>query len=228
MSASLRNTPGMFVCGTDTGVGKTLIASAFVHAYRLTGEGAVGMKPVASGCTLQNNRMENEDVMLLSAASQASVSPDEINSYQFIPAIAPHIAAKEAGVVMDLQTILTQYQTLSTRFSPVVVEGAGGFLVPLSDTLSFADVAVALNLPVILVVGMRLGCINHALLTIEAIQQRGLALAGWVANTLSADMPRFHENVATLKQHISAPCLGVVPYQTQPSYQTTSQYLSLL
>lgn len=228
MSDSLLNVQGLFVCGTDTGVGKTLIASAFVHGYRLAGKPAVGMKPVASGCTIENNGIQNEDVMLLTAASQMSISPDQINCYQFLPAIAPHIAAQEAGVVIDLQTILTQYQSLSARFSPVVVEGAGGFLVPLSNTLSFADVAVALNLPVILVVGMRLGCINHALLTVEAIQQRDLTLAGWVANTIEPDMPRFQDNLVTLQQRIPAQCLGVVPYQTHPNYQATSHYLQLI
>lgn len=213
---------GFFVCGTDTGVGKTLIASALVHAYRTQGARAVGMKPVASGCELHGDQLQNEDVMQLIAATQEPLQTEHINCYQFQPAIAPHIAAQDAGIRIQLAPILERFHALANTYRPVIVEGAGGFLVPLDGSLTFADVAVALNLPVILVVGLRLGCINHALLTVEAIRARGLALAGWVGNNLQPDMPRLTENLQTLEHMISAPCLGVVPYQPVPSYQDTA------
>jgi len=149
----------------------------------------------------------------LHAASNVKADLDLINPYRFAPAIAPHIAAEQAGVSIDTNLILQRYQTLRGMAQLVIVEGAGGFFVPLNDAETIADLAVKLDAPMILVVGMRLGCINHALLTVEAIQARGLTLAGWVANRIDADMPVFEENLASLRQRIAAPCLAVVGWQ---------------
>lgn len=207
-----------FVVGTDTGVGKTYIASALVRYFAAQGTQVVGMKPVASGCELGThgaweNQLVNEDMAALYAASNVKADLDLINPYRFAPAIAPHIAAEQAGVNIDIDVIFQRYQTLLNLAELVVVEGAGGFFVPLNDSQTIADLAVKLDAPIILVVGMRLGCINHALLTVEAIRASGLILAGWVANRIDADMPVFEENLASLKQRISAPCLAVVGWQ---------------
>lgn len=208
-----------FITGTDTNVGKTYIASALLRHFAKSGS-AIGMKPIASGCELMNGELVNEDVVALTAASTVKAAPDIINPYSFAPAIAPHIAAEQAGVEIALGTIVQAYQQLSALADTVIVEGAGGFLVPINSKQTFADVAQALALPVILVVGMRLGCINHALLTVEAIQARGLHLAGWVANEIQPGMAMFEENLASLKQRISAPCLSVVRYQGAAQFES--------
>jgi dethiobiotin synthetase len=142
-----------------------------------------------------------------------------INPYHFVPAIAPHIAAEKAGIEIDVDLIVRSYHTLAEMADVVVVEGAGGFFVPVNGRQTLADLAVKLKLPIILVVGMRLGCINHALLTVEAIKARGLELAGWVANQVEPDMPMFVENLASLKQRIEAPCLSVVPWQGESEFR---------
>jgi dethiobiotin synthetase len=211
-----------FVIGTDTGVGKTYIASALVRYFAAMGTQVVGMKPVASGCEvgkegIWQNQLVNEDMAALYVASNVKADIDLINPYRFAPAIAPHIAAKQVGVSINTDVILQRYQALQVMADMVVVEAAGGFFVPLNDDETIADLAVKLNVPLILVVGMRLGCINHALLTVEAIKARGLTLAGWVANRIDADMPVFEENLASLKQRIAAPCLAVVGWQEEVS-----------
>ncbi len=200
-----------FVVGTDTHVGKTYIASALIRHFVDAGFQTIGMKPVASGCELNaQGECLNEDVQALSAASNVQAPLDLINPYRFTPAIAPHIAAGQIGVVIDVDVITHAYDELSQLADVVVVEGAGGFMVPLNATETLADLALKLNIPIVLVVGMRLGCINHALLTVEAIKARGLTLAGWVANQVDADMPMFAENIASLQQRIDAPCLSLV------------------
>ena len=207
-----------FVIGTDTNVGKTYIASALIKHFVRAGYQTVGMKPLASGCNVMpDGELLNDDVQALTAASNVTAPLDLINPYRFEPAIAPHIAATQAGQAVDCAQVIRAYQQLSSLADIVVVEGAGGFLVPLNEQHTLADLAVMLNIPVILVVGMRLGCINHALLTVEAIQARGLRLAGWVANQLEPDMPVFAENLASLQQRIAAPCLGVVGWQQEAS-----------
>lgn len=203
-----------FIVGTDTHVGKTYIASALIRHFVTAGYKTVGMKPIASGCfTDAHGQQINEDVQALKAASNVQTAHNLINPYAFAPAIAPHIAAQQAGVNMQLNVIQEAYQQLSQLADVVIVEGAGGFYVPLNNTQTLADLAVQLQLPIILVVGIKLGCINHALLTVEAIQTRGLTLAGWVVNQIEPDMPMFAENLASLKQRISAPCLSVVQWQ---------------
>lgn len=207
-----------FVIGTDTNVGKTYIASALIKHFVRAGYQTVGMKPLASGCNVMpDSELLNDDVQALTAASNVTAPLDLINPYRFEPAIAPHIAATQAGQAVDCAQVIRAYQQLSSLADIVVVEGAGGFLVPLNEQHTLADLAVMLNIPVILVVGMRLGCINHALLTVEAIQARGLRLAGWVANQLEPEMPVFAENLASLQQRIAAPCLGVVGWQQEAS-----------
>lgn len=207
-----------FVIGTDTDVGKTYVASALVQHFVRAGFRTIGMKPIASGCELSQQgdwrqELVNEDVLALCNAGNVKAALDLINPYRFAPAIAPHIAAMQAGVDMDLGVIVQAYQQLATLAEVVIVEGAGGFFVPVNATETLADLALKLNIPIILVVGMRLGCINHALLTVEAIQARGLKLAGWVANQVAPEMTMFEENLSSLQQRIAAPCLSVVHWQ---------------
>ncbi len=204
---------GLFVTGTDTGVGKTLVATALVRGLARTGARVVGMKPVAAGGLLATpDGLVNEDVIALRAAGNVDARLADVNPYVFEAPIAPHIGAAWAGVEISLDRIREAHAALAATADAVVVEGAGGFLVPLSDMLNFADVAVALGLPVVLVVGMRLGCLNHALLTREAILGRGLRLAGWVANRIDPDMAAFDDNLATLTTRMQAPRLAVVPH----------------
>ncbi len=203
-----------FVIGTDTNVGKTYVASALVKHFAALDFKTVGMKPVASGCEFdEENMLINEDVTALISASNISADLSLINPYRFVPAIAPHIAAEQSGVQIDLNTIQQAYEQLSSLADVVIVEGAGGFCVPLNKTQTLADLAVLLNIPMILVVGMRLGCINHALLTVEAIQARGLKLAGWIANEIEPNFTMFDENLSSLQQRITEPCLSVVRWQ---------------
>lgn len=213
-----------FVTGTDTDVGKTLISCALLHGFAASGKRVVGMKPVSAGCDADG---QNEDVQQLRAASNVSASNQRINPYSFIPAVAPHIAAQLAHVIIDFSVIAKSYQELVAEADVVIVEGAGGFLLPLNDKQDGGDLARQLGLPVILVVGMRLGCLNHALLTVEAIAARGLILAGWVANGVNENMAMLDENIAALKLRIAAPLLGVVPYMAQPDARMAARLLNL-
>lgn len=197
-----------FVAGTDTEIGKTFITCALLHHARQLGHRALGMKPIAAGT---DARGRNEDVDALLQASSGSPDPALVNPYRFAPAIAPHIAAAEAGVSIEFSVIESALATLRADSDMVFVEGVGGFCVPLGAERDTADLAQALGLPIILVVGMRLGCINHALLTVEAISRRGLPLAGWVANQVDPQMQRFDENLQALQERIAAPLLGIVP-----------------
>lgn len=203
---------GVFVTGTDTGAGKTLVASALLRAFAGSGLRAAGMKPVASGCNAAAQDRANEDVAALNAASNVRAPLDLVNPYCFEPAIAPHIAARTTGVIISLEHIRENYVALTKLADRVVVEGAGGLLVPLHDTEDFADLARVLGIPVLLVVGLRLGCLNHALLTAEAIVSRGLPFAGWVANQIDPAMPYRQENIDTLRQRLPAPLLAIIPF----------------
>ena len=207
------NAPAWFVTGTDTEVGKTFATCALLLALNRRGHRAVGMKPVAAGTDAHG---KNDDVEQLKAASGVTAPPELINPYLFQPAIAPHIAAAEAGVAIDLERIAAAFDRLRETADAVLVEGVGGFLVPLGGDRDSADLARRLELPVILVVGMRLGCINHALLTCQAVAARGLPLAGWIANRMDPDMPRWEESLAALRQRIDAPLLGVIPPASTP------------
>lgn len=213
-----------FVTGTDTEIGKTRIAAALIHALRQTGRSTVGMKPVAAGCDAAGR---NDDVERLVAASSFAAPRELVTPYLFDAAVAPHIAAAESGVVIDVATIVAAFDALSALADAVVVEGVGGFRVPLGERADTADLATALGLPVILVVGMRLGCISHALLTADAIAARGLTLAGWVANRVDPRMARFDENVAALCARLPAPLIGVVPWNPEETAAETGRRLTL-
>ena len=199
---------GFFVAGTDTGVGKTFFSAALLRRFGALGLRAAGMKPIAAGC----ERGRNEDVEALLAASTPGLDRGLVCPYLFEPPIAPHIAAREAGVKIDLAAIEQAFVTLTKSLDVVVVEGVGGFRVPLGERMNAAAIPKRLGLPVILVVGLRLGCLNHALLTQEAIEADGLALAGWVANRIDPAMARAEENVEALEQRLHAPLLADVPF----------------
>lgn len=201
-----------FITGTDTGVGKTLIAAALIRLLARTGRRVVGMKPVASGCRQTGDGLRNDDAELLMAQASVSVPYAGVNPYAFEPAIAPHLAAREAGIRIELETILDTYETLAGMADSVIVEGVGGWRVPLGRVITTEHMARTLNLPVVLVVGLRLGCLNHALLTIEAINQAGLPLAGWVANYTGAGIDHGDDMVTTLTERTDAPLIGVIPY----------------
>lgn len=199
-----------FITGTDTEVGKTFVTCALLHRARAAGLRAAGIKALAAG-TDENGI--NDDVDRIRRAADVALPDDILNPYCFAPAIAPHIAAAEAGVHIDFARIANAVAAARPQADLLLVEGAGGFRIPLGVDRDSADLAVNLGLPVILVVGMRLGCLNHALLTAEAILARQLPLAGWVANTIDPGMSRFAENLASLRQWLPAPCLGVVPHR---------------
>ena len=210
-------TKAYFVTGTDTEVGKTYTSCKILQAFTRHGKVALGYKPVAAGCEWQNNQWENEDALALQASSSLHVPLAEINPITLPEPIAPHIAAQRQGATINEKVIVDGLQSLQ-QYQPdiLLMEGAGGWRLPLSQERFLSDVVRDLQLEVILVVGMRLGCLNHALLTAEAIIADGLTLKGWVANQLSANMPVFEENLATLDALMPAPRLGLVPYRDEP------------
>jgi len=213
----------LFVTGTDTGVGKTRIAAGLCKALAIAGYRVAGMKPVASGCESTPEGLRNDDALTLKRAMNVEASYAEINPYAFQPAIAPHIAAAEAGRSISFDLLDRCYERLARSSDVTVVEGAGGWLAPLDAQRSFADLAVRWHLAVILVVGLRLGCLNHALLTVEAIQRRGLRLAGWVANGIEAEFTRRDANVNTLREAIAAPCLATLPHAPRQGMDETAK-----
>lgn len=203
---------GWFITGTDTGVGKTRAAHTLLFAATRAGLRAVGMKPVASGCRVTPEGLRSEDARMLMQAANVTAAYEDINPYAFAPAISLNLAAREAGATIQLNVIREHFKKLLAKADYVVVEGAGGWFAPISDEHTMADVARALELPVVLVVGMRLGCLNHALLTQAAIERSELSFAGWIANCLDPTMERFEENLATLESRLRAPLLTVLPY----------------
>lgn len=222
------NAPASFACfvtGTDTEIGKTLVAAALVHGLASQGVAVAAMKPVAAGTERVGGRYCNDDVEILLAQVNTAMAPEWVVPYLFDEPIAPHIAARNAGVTMTSGTILDAFAHIRSRAQAVVVEGAGGFCVPISDTEDLADVAQALALPVVLVVGMRLGCISHAVLTAQAVQVRGLHLAGWVANTVDPAMPYLAENIQTLEARLPAPYLGCIPRLADPDPAQAATFL---
>jgi dethiobiotin synthetase len=219
----------LFVTGTDTGVGKTRIAAALCMAYAARRKRVAAMKPVASGCTQTSAGLRNEDAEALLAAMTVRAAYDEVNPYAFEPAIAPHIAAMEAGCSIDFRLLDGCYERLCRHSDVIIVEGAGGWLAPLDATHTFADLAVRWKLDVILVVGLRLGCLNHALLTAEAIATRGLRLAGWVGNSVDPDFARREANITTLRSRLAADCLGLFPSSPESNARGLSNtFLSTL
>ncbi len=223
----LENRSDYFVTGTDTEIGKTLTSAALLYALSQRGLRVVGMKPVAAGASLVDGVWHNEDVDMLQAASSIKVSTDLASPYLMQAAAAPHIVAMQENVSISDTHIQTCYTQLQQQSDAVIVEGVGGFCVPLTATFDTAQMAQQFALPVIMVVGMRLGCINHALLTAEAISARGLKLVAWVANTTQAKMSYFEENVQALKDRLPAPLLGIIPSLADPSAQAAASYLNL-
>jgi len=219
--------PALFVTGTDTGVGKTRIAAALCRAFAAAGLRVAAMKPVASGCERTLQGLRNEDALALLAAMNVRARYDEVNPYAFAPAIAPHIAAQEAGIDIDFAVLDRAYERLRLRSEALIVEGAGGWLAPLDATRGFADLAAHWQLDVVLVVGLRLGCLNHALLTVESIERRGLRLRGWVANSIDPHFERLAQNVAALDSRIAAPRLGSLPFAPQADPESTALGLAV-
>jgi dethiobiotin synthetase len=212
----MRTTQGFFIAGTDTGVGKTLVSGALILKFKALNLNVVGFKPVASGTYRDiHGEMRNEDVETLRLASLPTANnlPKTLSlcPYLLDQAVAPHLAAQMQGIDIAGTQIQNAYQALADQFELVIVEGAGGLLVPINAHENLGDVAQAMGLPIVLVVGMRLGCINHALLTYEALLARNLPIAGWVANTLSEQMPLLEKNLESLKNRLSTPFLGLIP-----------------
>jgi dethiobiotin synthetase len=216
-------TKGYFITGTGTGVGKTLVSCALVHAFGARGRTVVGMKPVAAGC----DNGQYMDVELLLAASTVAAPREQVNPYALISPIAPHIAARQAGITIDVTTICSACFELQKIANLVIVEGTGGFLVPLNEYQDGADMARALGFPVILVVGMQLGCLNHALLTAKVVRGTGLPLAGWVANRIDPEMTAFDENVLALEQRLNCPLVGVLPFEQNADAKILSMQLNI-
>ncbi len=202
-----------YVTGTDTGIGKTVASTALLHALRARGSSAVGMKPVASGCVRTESGWRNDDALALLDASSPRPDYADLNPYALPQPLAPELAAREAGVEIALEKIVSAFQRLRSCADAVVVEGVGGWAAPLSATLEQADVVRTLRLPVVLVVGMRLGCLNHARLTARAIAEDGCELIGWIANHVDAQMERQEENFELLRTRLRAPCWGRLPYR---------------
>lgn len=217
-----------FIAGTDTDVGKTTIAAGLLHVARLAGLSTAAVKPVASGCELTDQGLRNSDALALLAECSLALDYAVVNPFAFEPAIAPHIAAREAGLELSVARLVQAVQPVLARQADfTLVEGAGGWRVPLNGNEHLSALPAALGLPVILVVGVRLGCINHALLSAEAIARDGLVLAGWVANIVDPATSRLEENLATLAELLPAPCLGRVPRLAEPTAPQVAQYLAL-
>jgi dethiobiotin synthetase len=220
---------GLFVTGTDTGVGKTLVATGLVRGLAAAGLRVAVMKPVASGCKRSlSEGLISEDAVALQQASNTGHPVSAISPYCFEPAIAPHIAAEEAGITIEINLIRARFLLLASEADLVVVEGAGGWLAPLGAGQTMADIALALRIPALLVVGLRLGCLNHALLTRQAIEASGADFAGWVANTLEPAMPRLAENLATLESRLGQAPLAVVPHHPEKPLVLTGATARLL
>ena len=213
---------GVFIAGTDTGIGKTHASVALLHALRAAGRRAVGMKPVASGCERTPAGLRNADALALQAASDPLPDYADVNPFAFALAVSPHLAAAAEGRRVELAPIRAAYARLAAQADVVVVEGVGGWLAPLADDLAASALPRALDLPVILVVGLRLGCLNHALLSARAIAADGAHLLGWIANPVEPDMAMAGENLASLHALLPAPCLGVLARDPDPSTQVAA------
>lgn len=210
-------TTAMYVTGTDTGVGKTVASCALLHALRARGLRAVGMKPVASGCERIEGAWRNEDALALVQASALRLEYALHNPYALPAATAPQLAARDAGVQVALPAIASAYAALRGQAEAVVVEGVGGWAAPLADGFEQAELARALQLPAVLVVGLRLGCLSHARLTARAVEADGIALLGWIGSTVDPDFDRLDDYLALLRDALPAPCLGVLPHGDDPA-----------
>lgn len=216
-----------FITGTDTDVGKTQIAAGLLHLANSQGLSTLGLKPVAAGCEKTDQGLRNQDALLLQAVSSVKLVYEQINPVTLIEPMSPHIAAQKEKRILSADRLAGFCRSSFRMADFTLIEGAGGWRVPINPSETMADLVRVLQMPVILVVGMRLGCLNHALLTVEAIRQDGLPLVAWVANCVDANMRALDENIQTLQQRIPAPCLGVVPFMDQPTPGKIAQYLSL-
>jgi dethiobiotin synthetase len=220
-------TRGYFITGTDTGVGKSVVGAALVHGLVAQGMRVAVMKPIASGADTTPEGLRNDDALLLARHANVSAPYEVINPYAFEPAIAPHLAALEAGVVIERERLIRAYASLAVGADVVVVEGAGGWRVPLSDQVSFKDLCLELELRCVLVVGLRLGCLNHAVLTAEALEHDGVPLEGWIGNAIDPTFARAEANFATLETLLRAPCLGHIPYAPAAEPAALAEHLRL-
>ncbi|XXF08223.1 dethiobiotin synthase [Pseudomonas sp. D2-3] len=217
-----------FVTGTDTEIGKTTIAAGLLHAARVAGLSTAAAKPIASGCQLTAEGLRNDDALALLAQCSLPLRYEEVNPLAFAPAIAPHLAARDAGVSLEVPALQAAVRTILDKGADfTLVEGAGGWRVPLGGMATLADLARALSIPVILVVGVRLGCINHALLSADAIVADGLTLAGWVANGVDPHVTRLEDNLVTLAERLAAPCIGQVPFLPSVCAEQVARHLDL-
>jgi len=207
---------GFFITGTDTGVGKTLVSAALMHYFKKQGKSVAAMKPVASGAIWKNSQLVNDDALLLQQSASEKLQYESVNPYVFEEPVSPHIAAKNDGKIICFDKILKNLNQLQQSFDIVIVEGVGGWLVPLGPKIDISDLAKTLKLPVIVVVAIRLGCINHARLTFAAINKAGVTVAGWVANCVDPGMAAQQENIQTIKELIAAPLLSIFPYFPEP------------
>ena len=204
-----------FIAGTDTDVGKTLVSCALLLRASQAGIANVGLKPVAAGCEQTADGLRNEDALAMMASMSEPLSYEQVNPVALALPVAPHIAAQQANAILDLDSLVTHCRSYCEAFPFVIIEGAGGWRMPLNSPYFLSDLAVSLELPVILVVGLRLGCLNHAQLTLEAIHSDGLHLAGWVANQIQPDLLYPDANLATLTELMGVPPLSILPYQPQ-------------
>jgi len=218
---------GFFIAGTDTGIGKTFVSCALLQALADKGERIGAMKPIAAGCEKTPDGWQNDDALQLMQHTNIELSYQLVNPVALPPPIAPHIAIEEAGESVTIAQLTKHFEQIKDRADYFIVEGAGGWLVPLNESESMADIPKAFGLDVILVVGIRLGCINHALLTVDAIQQSGNQLAGWVANIIDPDMLMTDENILALKNRIRAPLLGTLPHMDINEIEPASQKLDV-
>jgi len=218
---------GIYVTGTDTGIGKTVASCALLHALRAGGMRAVGMKPVASGCELIDGGLRNADALALQSASDPRPDYADLNPYALPLPLAPELAAREAGITIALESLRGAHARLRAQSDVVVIEGVGGWAAPLSSTLDQADLVLALDLPVLLVVGLRLGCLNHAYLTTRAIAADGCRLLGWIATDIDPDMARADDNFALLGQRLPVPCWGRLPHRVLPDPAELMRFLHM-
>ncbi|WP_312318637.1 dethiobiotin synthase [Stenotrophomonas sp.] len=225
MSHDFAFPPAVYITGTDTGIGKTFSSCALLHALRQQGLRAVGMKPVASGCEMTAEGLRNEDAVALRAASDPVPAYADLNPYALPEPLAPELAAADAGVTLALPPIEAAFARLRAQADTVVVEGVGGWLAPLSATLDQSHLVHALQLPVVLVVGLRLGCINHARLSLEAIGAAGATCIGWIANEVDPQMARIDENVGMLRERLPMPYWGRLPYAPGADPAQLAQHL---
>lgn len=216
-----------FVTGTDTDVGKTQIAAGLLHLANMQGLSTIGLKPVAAGCEKTEQGLRNQDALLLQSVASVKLSYEQINPVALIEPVSPHIAAQKEKRILSADRLAGFCRSSFYMADFALIEGAGGWRVPINPSETMADMVRILRVPVILVVGVRLGCINHTLLTLDAIRHDGLPLVAWVANCVDVNMRALDENIQTLQQRIPVPCLGVVPFMDQPTPVKIAQYLSL-